>query len=356
MIGFMKITQPEKINEYYQALVDKNSQYLGCFYACVTSTQIFCIATCSARKPKKENVEFCSEVKDALDAGFRPCKVCKPTQNAHSMPEPVATALKLLAQKGQEKLSDYHLKEAGIQPELVRRWFKKHYGMTFQAYQRMVRINTAYQEIQNGKQLIDSALDSGFNSLSGFAYTFKKATGLNPSKSKDKQVILIARHTTPIGPMFICATNNGVCLVEFVDRRMLETEFNDLQKRLNAVILQGENDYIKQCKLELNEYFAGKRKEFSIPLDLPGTEFQQGVWQGLQTIPFGETRSYSEQATALNNAKAVRAVATANGMNRVAIIVPCHRVIGKDGSLTGYGGGLERKAWLLRHEGVEFKE
>ncbi|ATC97974.1 bifunctional transcriptional activator/DNA repair enzyme AdaA [Pseudoalteromonas spongiae] len=352
----MKITQPEKINEYYQALVDKNSQYLGCFYACVTSTQIFCIATCSARKPKKENVEFCSEVKDALDAGFRPCKVCKPTQNAHSMPEPVATALKLLAQKGQEKLSDYHLKEAGIQPELVRRWFKKHYGMTFQAYQRMVRINTAYQEIQNGKQLIDSALDSGFNSLSGFAYTFKKATGLNPSKSKEKQVILIARHTTPIGPMFICATNNGVCLVEFVDRRMLETEFNDLQKRLNAVILQGENEHIKQCRAELSEYFAGKRKEFSIPLDLAGTEFQQGVWQGLQTIPFGETRSYSEQATALNNAKAVRAVATANGMNRVAIIVPCHRVIGKDGSLTGYGGGLERKAWLLRHEAADFKE
>ena len=305
----MKITDKEKFDEYYQALVDKNSQYLGCFYACVTSTKIFCLATCKARKPKKENVYFCTTVKDALDDGFRPCKLCKPTENAFQAPGPVKHALSLLREQGQKKLTDYMLKEVGIQPEFVRRWFNKHYGMTFQAYQRMVRINTAYQDIQKGKELIHSAMDCGFESTSGFAYTFKKTTGLKPSHAKNKQVILIDRYTSPLGPMFICATSDGVCLAEFVDRRMLETEFKDLQQRLNAVILQGSNAHIETAKAQLTEYFSGERKHFTVSVDLPGTEFQKSVWDVLQTIPYGETRSYQAQAIALKNDNAIRAVA-----------------------------------------------
>ncbi len=147
--------------------------------------------------------------------------------------------------------------------------------------------------------------------------------------------------------MFACASSQGLCLLEFTDRRMLETEFKDLRKRLNAVILPGENPHLKETKTQIKEYFQGKRKFFSIPLHTPGTEFQQSVWKILQNIPYGETRSYLEQATALGNPKAVRAVASANGHNRIAIIIPCHRVIGSDGKLVGYGGGLHRKKWLL---------
>ncbi|MFT6655416.1 MAG: AraC family transcriptional regulator of adaptative response [Marinomonas primoryensis] len=150
--------------------------------------------------------------------------------------------------------------------------------------------------------------------------------------------------------MFVCATDDGICLLEFVDRRMLETEFEDLQRRLKAPIVAGENAHTKQLKQELEEYFLGSRQVFTVPLQTPGTDFQNGVWQALGTIPYGETASYQEQATRLNNPKAVRAVARANGMNRIAIVIPCHRVIGKDGSLTGYAGGLERKRWLLDHE------
>jgi AraC family transcriptional regulator of adaptative response/methylated-DNA-[protein]-cysteine methyltransferase len=147
--------------------------------------------------------------------------------------------------------------------------------------------------------------------------------------------------------MFAGATEQGICLLEFTDRRMLETELKSLAKLLNANILQGSNKHLELLKQQLDEYFEGKRKDFTVPLFTPGTEFQQSVWKILQTIPYATTRSYKKQAELLQRPKAVRAVANANGMNRISIIIPCHRVIGEDGSLTGYGGGLWRKKWLL---------
>jgi AraC family transcriptional regulator of adaptative response/methylated-DNA-[protein]-cysteine methyltransferase len=150
--------------------------------------------------------------------------------------------------------------------------------------------------------------------------------------------------------MFACASKQGLCLLEFTDRRMLETEFKDLQKRLNVAILPGDNIFLDQVQNEIREYFQGKRIQFTVPLHTPGTDFQQSVWNALQEIPYGQTRSYKQQAQALGNPKAIRAVASANGKNRIAIIIPCHRVIGSDGSLVGYGGGLHRKKWLLELE------
>ena len=214
----------------------------------------------------------------------------------------------------------------------------------------MLRINSAFQELKKGKQVTDSAFNSGYNSLSGFGYTFKVLVGDSPKESKDKSVILISRVTSPLGPMFICATDKGICLVEFTDRKMLETEFRDLQKKLNAVILQGENEHSKACKKQLKEYFEGNRNSFQVNLDLPGSPFQHTVWEELQKIPYGSTSTYQQMAMRINKGTAVRAMANANGHNRVSIIVPCHRVIGKDGKLTGYGGGLQRKQWLLDHE------
>jgi len=316
----------------------------------VTTTSVFCLATCRARKPKRDNVEFYGSVKDALNAGFRPCKICKPTENAHQAPEAVARAVQCLREQANTKLSDYQLKQQGISPELVRRWFLKHHGVTFQAYQRMLRINTAMQQLKTGQRATDVAFDSGYGSISGFAYTYKKIIGASPVHSQHSTVILIHRFTTPIGPMFVCATEQGICLLEFVDRRMLETEFKDLQRLLKAHIIAGENAHTKQTEKEIGEYFAGQRKTFDVALHAPGSDFQQSVWRLLQTVPYGHTASYQQQAEKLGNPKAVRAVASANGFNRISIIVPCHRIIGKDGSLVGYGGGLERKRWLIEHE------
>lgn len=155
---------------------------------------------------------------------------------------------------------------------------------------------------------------------------------------------------TPVGEMIAGATGEGICLLEFSDRRMLNTEYKDLARLLKTTVEDGENIYLIDLCNQLKEYFDGGRKEFNIPLVTPGTKFQQKVWKELLNIPFGSTRSYQEQALALNSPGSVRAVAKANGMNRISIVIPCHRVIGTDGHLTGYGGGLKRKKWLIDHE------
>ncbi len=347
----MIITNQNQKEKYYKALVNRDSGYIGIFYVGVKTTSIFCIATCRAKKPKFENVTFYSSFKEALNAGFRPCKICKPTENANEAPESVLQAINLFKKDPKQKVSDSQLREQQIKPEFVRRWFKNNYGITFQAYQRMYRINSAFQELQGGKTSVtDTAFDTGYDSLSGFGYTYKKYVGKSPANSAGNDVILISRLTTPLGPMFICATNDGICLLEFVDRRMLETEFRDLQRLLKTRIITGENQHIKQAKIEIAEYFKGQRKDFKVKLCKPGTDFQQSVWQCLKTIPYGQTATYQQQAERINNPKAVRAVASANGYNRISIIIPCHRVIGKNGKLTGYGGGLERKRWLIEHE------
>ena len=346
----MLVTDKNTIRRYYQALLERDTAFVGIFFVGVKTTLVFCIATCRARKPKFENVDFYTTFKDALDDGYRPCKVCKPTENTNEAPADVLKAMSLVRDQPKDKISDQQLRERHIRPEQVRRWFKKNYGMTFQAYQRMYRINCAFQELNGGKKATDIAYNAGYESLSGFGYTYKKFIGSSPVNSVKNTLILISRLTTPLGPMFICATDRGVCLLEFVDRRMLETEFKDLQKYLNTTIIAGENTHIQQAKQELKEYFSGKRKYFDVALHTPGTVFQNRVWDSLKSIPYGETSSYQRQAEMIAKPKAIRAVASANGFNRVSVMIPCHRVIAKDGKLTGYGGGLERKRWLLEHE------
>jgi AraC family transcriptional regulator, regulatory protein of adaptative response / methylated-DNA-[protein]-cysteine methyltransferase len=155
---------------------------------------------------------------------------------------------------------------------------------------------------------------------------------------------------TPLGNMTAAATSKGVCLLAFGDRPELNSELKELEKYLSLPVKPGENRHIRALKRQLKDYFRGKRKEFSLPLLSPGTDFQQEVWNEIMKIPYGTTISYLDLAKAINNPEAVRAVANANGNNRIAIIIPCHRVIGSDGSLVGYGGGLTRKRWLIDHE------
>lgn len=339
----------DKIDEYYQALLDRNAAYTGVFYVGVKTTSIFCIATCRARKPKKENVVFYRTYLQALQAGFRPCKICCPTENAQPTPASVVAAIQLVKDHPKEKISDQRLRAANISPDLVRRWFKKTYHMTFHAFQRMYRINQAYKELKEGKTVTQTAFDAGYESLSGFGYTYKKLLGKAP-KGGAPNTILLQRVTTPLGPMFMGATEQGICLLEFVDRVRLETELSDLQRLLQAKILLGNNQHSQQLKEELAAYFKGERQDFEVALHMLGTAFQQEAWNALLEVPYGTTSTYSQQARTINRPKAVRAIANANGGNRISIVIPCHRIIGKDGQLRGYGGGLERKQWLLDFE------
>ncbi|MFH1195220.1 MAG: methylated-DNA--[protein]-cysteine S-methyltransferase [bacterium] len=334
----------------YKAISKRDSAYEGIFVTAVKTTKIFCRPTCSARTPNPENITFYDSPKEALQHGFRPCKKCSPLELFGETPEKIKYLLTELQEQPHVKIKDSDLVQKGIEPNQIRRWFKKNHKMTFQSYQRMLRINGAYRNIIHGELVTSTAFSSGYNSLSGFNSSYQAIVGKSPTDSPEKTIINIVRFTTPIGPMFACATSTGVCLVEFTDRRMLETEFKDLRRRLNAEILPGTNEHLVKVQKELAEYFNGTLKQFTVTLHTPGTPFQHSVWEILKDIPYGETRSYEQQAIALKKPTAVRAVASANGHNRVSILIPCHRVIGKDGNLTGYGGGLARKNWLLDHE------
>lgn len=346
----MQLTILPDDNTMYQALINKDSSFEGVFFAAIKTTGIFCRPTCTARKPKAKNVEYFGSSKEALDHGYRPCKVCTPMNMKGETPIWLEGLLEEIKTNPTKKINDYALKQKGLDPARVRRWFKKTHGMTFQSYLRSLRLNNAFGQIREGDQVIKSAYENGFDSLSAFVDSFKNSTGFSPKESKYKNVITVTRIPTLLGPMLAGTTDEGVCLLEFTDRRMIETQIARLKKYLKAELLPGESPFFEILTKELKEYFIGKRKEFSVPLVTPGTDFQQSVWKVLQEIPYGKTRSYKEQAIAIGNLKAIRAVATANGDNRIAILVPCHRVIGSDGQMTGYGGGIWRKQWMIQME------
>lgn len=338
------------LERMYQAIIEKDSRFEGIFYTAVKTTGIFCRPTCTARKPKKENVEFFNSSLEAFKKGYRPCKVCKPLENLNQTPEPIRLLMDELSRDPSARFKDADLVAKGLEPHSVRRWFIKNHKMSFHAYQRMYRINSAFKNIQQGTSVTSAAFDSGFESLSGFADSYKKIFGFSPKKGKVQQVIDLKRIETPLGTMIACAVREGVCLLEFSDRKMLETEFKMLSKAMNATIVQGKNEHFPVLEEQLEEYFNGRRSGFTIPLVTPGSDFQNLVWTALRGIPYGQTRSYRQQAAMISRPDALRAVANANGMNKISILVPCHRVIGSDGTLTGYGGGLWRKQWLLEME------
>ncbi len=344
----MSETLSERIK--YNALLRKDKSFEGLFFVAVKTTGIFCRPSCTARKPKRENVVFYETSLDAMRDGFRPCKVCRPLAPLGEAPEEITGLLKQIELNPFEKIRDYDLTQKGLQPSRVRRWFIANHGMTFQAYQRLMRINSAYTNISNGSKVTDAAFDNGYSSLSGFQHTFKKAAAMNPKDAGSKEPLALARLETPLGQMIAVASSKGICILEFTDRRMLETQFRQVEKHFQSPILPGKNKHFEILKIQLAEYFNGNRKEFEVPLHTVGTPFQKSVWDILRKIPYGETISYKKEAEMLGKPTAVRAVANANGHNRIAVIIPCHRVIGDNGKLVGYGGGLWRKDRLLKLE------
>jgi len=340
-------TNPDTL---YKALLNRDSTFEGIFVVGVKTTRIFCRPTCPARKPKRENVEFFDSTQDAVLNGYRPCKVCRPMEYKGTPPDWLTPLFDGINKDPLVKITDGDLREKGLDPNRVRYWFKKHYGMTFQGYLRALRVGQAFGRIKQGDRVVETAFDSGYRSLSGFTDSFKKTADFSPGKSPDNQLIRTARIFTPLGPMLAGAAEDGICLLEFTDRRMLETEIKRIGKKLNARFVPGLSKLLDELKTQLEEYFSGGRRDFDIPLVSPGTQFQKKVWAELRTIPYGSTRSYKEQAQAVGQPNAVRAVARANGNNSIAILIPCHRVVGADGGLVGYGGGLWRKQYLLNLE------
>jgi len=334
-------------HEMIAAFFSCDAAYNGVFYTGVKTTGIFCLPSCPARKPKPENVTFFARAKDALFSGFRPCKRCKPLAQPGSHPEWIVPLLDAVDEDPLKRWRDEELRVLGLTPERVRRWFRKELGMTFHAYSRARRLGGAIGQIRNGDSVAGAAYEAGFESLSGFNEALRQATGLSPRQAAATRSVTLTRIPTPLGPMIAGATDEKVCLLEFADRRMLPTQIRRLHQRLNCLFVPGTSTVLDRLRSELGEYFDRERRVFSAELETPGTPFQQSVWNALREIPYGSTISYGELADRLGNPDAVRAVARANGDNRIAILIPCHRVVGKDGRLTGYGGGLWRKRRLI---------
>ena len=334
------------VREMKRAYLGKDASYDGIFFLGVRTTGIFCRPSCPARKPLPKNVAYFSNVREALFAGDRPCKRCRPLDTNGQPPKWVSAAL-ALAGSTSEKIKDSELRRSGIDPFRIRRYFRKHYGMTFQAYCRSQRMGTALDQLRRGTGLDDVALGNGFESHSGFRDAFTRTFGRPPGRSENLDCVVVSWFESPLGPLVAAANNRGVCLLEFTDRRKLENQFLTLKKLFSCAIVPGRNEHLNLLEKELEQYFAGHLRQFSVPLVYPGTPFQERVWNELLGIPYGQTRSYEDLARQIDAAGSQRAVGHANGLNRVAIVIPCHRVVNKDGKLGGYGGGLWRKQFLL---------
>jgi AraC family transcriptional regulator of adaptative response/methylated-DNA-[protein]-cysteine methyltransferase len=334
------------IREMQVAYLRKDRSYDGIFFLAVKTTGIFCRPSCPARRPLPENVVYFSNVREAVFAGFRACKRCRPLDTNGRPPDWVSRALALV-QSAEARIRDSELKRSGIDPHRVRRYFQKQYGMTFQAYCRSQRLGKSLHQLRTGAVLDDVALGNGFESHSGFRDAFMRTFGRAPGASRGLDRIVVSWQESPLGPLVIAATDQGICLLEFTDRRMLEAQFETLRKLFSCAILPGENEHIAQLREELDSYFRGKLRQFSVPLVFPGSQFQVRVWNELLQIPYGQTCSYEELANRIGSPSGQRAVGHANGLNRIAIVIPCHRVVNKDGKLGGYGGGLWRKQHLL---------
>jgi AraC family transcriptional regulator of adaptative response/methylated-DNA-[protein]-cysteine methyltransferase len=335
--------------EMERAYERSDASYDGVFYLGVRTTGIFCRPSCHARKPKPENVEFFAQPKDALFAGYRPCLKCKPL-SSDDAPAWVTRLLERIDKRPDARIKESDLRAMDLEPARVRRYFAARYGLTFQAYCRARRLSRAFERIKDGAAIDEAVFETGYDSHSGFREAFAKIFGTPPGHTTDASCVRLAWLDTPIGPMIAGATDAGVCLLEFTDRRMLEEQLRTLRRRFKAALVPDTHRHLDALKKELADYFAGTRKTFSVPLTAPGTPFEEKVWQALLGIPFGETRSYEDIARTVGSPKAVRAVGRANGMNRIAIVIPCHRVVNKSGELGGYGGGLWRKRRLLAIE------
>ena len=343
----MKTIPLPSADEMYRAVAERDARLDGAFVTAVKSTGIFCRPGCPARTPKRENVEFFATAHEAACAGYRPCRRCRPLEPAGAAPEWLRPLVADLEREPGRRWRSADLRARGLEPSRVRRWFQRHHGVSFHAWARARRLGNALGHLGGGAPVVRTAYENGYESVSAFYAAVKRLAGTTPANGRTRPVVHLARIHTALGPMLAAATDEALCLLEFVDRPMLETQLTRVQKRLAAVLVPGPTEVIRQTERELAEYFAGERREFTVPMSTPGTAFQQRVWDALRAIPYAGVRSYAEQARAVRAPRSVRAVGRANGDNRIAILIPCHRVVGSDGALTGYGGGLWRKQRLL---------
>jgi AraC family transcriptional regulator of adaptative response/methylated-DNA-[protein]-cysteine methyltransferase len=333
----------------WAAFMRRDRSWDGRVVVAVKTTAIYCKPSCPARRPRRENVVFYSSSSDARSSGFRPCMRCRPDETGRDR-EAVSKAI-LLIERAEEPPTLSDLAGAvGYAPHHFQRIFKRDLGISPAEYARALRNRRTEAALKSNERVTDAVYDAGYQSPSGFYNDAKERLGMTPSAWRDGgrgETIRWTTFSSPIGQMLIAATSKGICRLTFDDS---ETSLKRLFPRANIVEDDGGmRELVEGALTAIEQPLAAPE----LPIDVAGTAFQEAVWRELRKIPAGETRSYAQIASAIGHPKAVRAVGTANGDNHVCVLIPCHRVIRSDGSLGGYGGGIDRKKKLLAAEGHE---
>jgi len=347
-------TQSGKTDDQrWVAVQDRNKNPLQPFIYAVRTTGVYCRPGCSSRLPSRNNVCFFENCVQAKLAGYRPCKRCRPDTALPDDPQikAVIVTCQSIEQASVSPSINELASAVGYSASHLARVFKRVTGITPKAYASAVRMNAAKADLQNGKPVTNAIYDAGYNNSSRFYEDAANKLGMTPTQYRDGatgQTIRVGTARCYLGWVLVGATEKGICAIELGNHKAKLVE--GIKKRFpNAQLVRDDQPFDDMVK-QVITFLEQPDRSLSLPLDIQGTAFQQRVWEALRSLPAGATTTYSELAEKLGKPKAVRAVATACAANRIAVAIPCHRVIGKDGKLHGYYWGLDRKKKLLERE------
>jgi AraC family transcriptional regulator, regulatory protein of adaptative response / methylated-DNA-[protein]-cysteine methyltransferase len=339
-------------NIYWKAVETYDARFDGAFVFGVRTTGVFCKPSCKARRPKPENVEFFDAIEGAEKRGFRACLRCKPKAATAADPqiEMILRACVLMQNETSLSLDDLS-RELSLSPSHFQRTFKDIVGISPKKYAEAKPLERFKSEIKDGSDVVTAMYEAGYGSSSRLYEKASENLGMTPAiykKGGKGMNINYIITDCELGKLLVAGTPRGICSVTFGDSAAELQE--GLKKEFPNAAIAEDASGLKQAVDEITKYLSGKNKRFALHLDLLATAFQMQVWDFLRKIPYGETRSYSEVAESLGDKKKVRAVAQACAKNRVAVMIPCHRVVATNGGLSGYRWGVERKKKLLAKE------
>lgn len=343
-------------DERWEALVARNPEAESSFFYGVKTTGIYCRPACGSRRPNRENVLFFDSSTAAENAGFRACKRCQPQTNLprRQKAEMIANICKQI-ESSEESISLQQLATAaGFSPFHFQRLFKEIVGISPKQYEMAQRAKKVRHELSENSSVTQAVYNAGFRASSSFYNEATEMLGMQPMDYRKGGAGIAIRYAVKpcdLGWVLVAATEVGICAIQFSDD--FKTAIAQLQERFpNAQFYANDLEFDRWVE-EVITFIRTPQRELNLPLDIQGTVFQQKVWQTLRVIPLGKTASYAEIAQRLGNPKAVRAVARACATNDIAVAIPCHRVVGSNGSLTGYRWGIARKQALLYREAAQ---
>jgi AraC family transcriptional regulator, regulatory protein of adaptative response / methylated-DNA-[protein]-cysteine methyltransferase len=342
------------IEALWQAVVEHRDQLDGVFYYGVRTTGVYCRPSCPSRRPRRENVDFYFDPRSAERAGLRACRRCRPTERQPASPqaEVVKRVCEYIEQNLEGTLTLKTIAAAvGGSPFHIQRTFKQMLGITPQEFAEIRRVAVFRTALRFGRSVADATYEAGFNSSRGLYERAHAHLGMTPAtyrKGAPSQKIVYTVTDSPLGKLLVAGTEKGICKISLGDAegKLSESLYTEFPKAL----ITADKAALKDAVRAILEYLEQKKTKIDLPLDLQATTFQMRVWRELQRIPYGKTLSYEEVAKRLHEPSATRAVARACATNPVALVVPCHRVVRKDGGLGGYRWGIERKKRLLSAE------